>query len=143
MACPYFFPVELRTTPGTGARIPPPLGDLWTGECRATPQHPCRPDDADLRRLCNFGYARGNCAHFPSSTDGPDAVRFTISGDQGSLLRLYFVIERDHHPFAHGPLEYSTALSAFSAPPEGDNVERQARAYVESYFRHKAEAEKR
>jgi hypothetical protein len=143
MACPYFYPVEPQTSPGSAPRIPLPLGDLWAGECRATPLHPCRPGDDDLRPLCNFGYARGKCGHFPASPHGPDAVRFTISGDQGGLLRIYFVIERDHHPFAHGPLEYSTALGAFAAPPEGDNLERQACAYVESYFRHKVEAERR
>ena len=143
MACPYFYPTEPRSSPGSAARIPLPLGDFWAGECRATPLHPCQPDDPDLRRLCNLGYARGNCGRFPSSPDGPDAVRFTISGDQGSLLRLYFVIERDHHPFAHGPLDYSPALHAFTNPPESGNLERQASAYVESYFRRKIEAQRR
>ena len=38
---------------------------------------------------------------------GPDAIRFTVSRDDGAVLRLYYVAERDHHPFAHGPLEYS------------------------------------
>ncbi len=143
MACPYFYPIAPQTSPGNASRIPLPLGDLWAGECRATPLHPCQPDTADIRRLCNFGYARGNCGRFPASPDGPDAVRFTISGDQGSLLHLYFVMERDHHPFAHGPLEYSIALGGFAATTASDILERQARAYVESYFRHKDEAGRR
>jgi len=116
-----------------------PLGDLWAGQCRATPNHPCDPEDSALRPLCNLGYARGNCARFPASPDVPDAVRFTISAHQGSLLRLYYVIERDHHPFAHGPLEYSTA-DGFSSLPGGESFRRQAQAYVESYLRRKTEA---
>jgi hypothetical protein len=73
----------------------------------------------------------------------PDAIRFTISGDQGSLLRLYYVIERDHHPFAHGPLEYSLTGGGFSNLPAGETFGRQAWAYVESYFRRKTEAAER
>lgn len=117
-----------------------PLGDLWTGQCRAVPLHPCQPEEAALRPLCNLGYARETCARFPASLDLPDAVRFTISGHQGSVLRLYYVIERDHRPFAHGPLEYSTAAGGFSSLPEGENFARQAWAYVESYLRRKTEA---
>ncbi len=140
MSCPYFYPLKPQASVGNGQNALLPLGDLWTGQCRATPLHPCRPDDAALRPLCNLGYARGNCARFPASPELPDAVRFTISGDQDSLLRLYYVIERDHHPFAHGSLEYSRTSSAFSNLPGGENFERQAGAYVESYLRRKTEA---
>ena len=117
-----------------------PLGDLWTGECRSQPGQPCQPDEAAIRPLCNLGYARGNCARFPASPEIPDAVRFTIARDEGALLRLYYVIERDHHPFAHGPLEYSPASSAFDGLPDRENFARQAWAYVESYLRRKSEA---
>jgi hypothetical protein len=90
-----------------------------------------------LQHLCNLGYARGTCARFPSG-EGPDAVRFTVSRDQGDSLRIYYVLERDHHPFAHGPLDYSVARGAFVDPPAGETVSRQAQAYVESYLRRKA-----
>jgi hypothetical protein len=119
-----------------------PLGDLWKGECRAAPERPCEPSDAELRPLCNLGYARGTCCRFPAREDGPDAVRFTISGDEGSLLHLYYVIERNHHPFAHGPLKFSISGDDFSNLPAGENFGRQARAYVESYLRRKSEAAK-
>lgn len=117
-----------------------PLGALWSGECRAVPLQPCEAEEDALRPLCNLGYARHECAHFPASADAPDAVRFTILGQDNCCVRLYYVIERDHHPFAHGPLEYSTTFAAFRPRPESENLERQARAYVESYFRHKTEA---
>lgn len=139
MSCPYFYPVEPRA-PGGGAHSAMlPLGDAWAGMCRAVPDRPWRPEDAMLRPLCNLGYARGQCAHFPPD-DGPDAVRFAVSRDDGASLRVYYVIERDHHPFAHGPLDYSLAAGDFVNPPSFENVGRQARAYVESYLRRKKEA---
>jgi len=140
MSCPYFYPVEPRASLGNGQNALLPLGDFWTGQCRATPDEPCQPQDTTLRPLCNLGYARGNCVRFPNSPELPDAVRFIIAGDQGNLLRLYYVIERDHHPFAHGPLEYSKTMGAFSDLPDHQNFERQANAYVESYLRRKNEA---
>ena len=131
VSCPYFYPVEPRPV----AAILP-LGDRWAGICRAVPDLPWQPDEAMLQRLCNLGYARGSCARFPSG-DGPDAVRFTVSRDQGDSLRIYYVLERDHHPYAHGPLEYSVAAGAFLNPLAGETMSRQAEAYVESYLRRK------
>src|SRR6185436_3807782 len=103
MACPYFFPVERRSS-AVGARDAMlPLGDSWSGLCRAIPGALSIPDESALRPLCNLGYARGACPRFPSA-DGPDAVRFTISRDAGDSIRIDYVVERDHHPFAHGRL---------------------------------------
>jgi hypothetical protein len=118
-----------------------PLGDSWAGVCRAVPDRPWRPNETILRPLCNFGYARGNCARFPVE-DGPDAVRFTISRDDAAGLRLYYVVERDHHPFAHGPFEYSIN-GVMGGLPADDNLCRQAQVYVESYLRRKSEASER
>ena len=110
-----------------------PLGESWSGFCRALPEvHPT--GDA----CCNLGYARGNCARFPMG-DGPDAVRFTISGHESAGLRLYYVIERDHQPFAHGALGYSLAAACLTTPLESETLARQAQAYVESYLRRKKE----
>jgi hypothetical protein len=113
-----------------------PLGDEWAGLCRAEPAAPAQPDDASW---CNLGYARGACPRFPAG-DGPDAVRFTVRAADDAGLRLYYVVERDHHPFAHGPLEYSLASGALVNPPHGEGLGRQALAYVRSYFRRKAAA---
>jgi hypothetical protein len=137
MACPYFFPLKAHGQSGQNAMLP--LGDSWAGSCRAVPDLPWQPEEAVLRPLCNLGYARGNCARFPSH-DGPDAFRFTISGDDGATVRIYYVVERDHHPFSHGPLEYSRTQGAFVAMPADEMLTRQAAAYVESYFRRKSEA---
>jgi len=116
-----------------------PLGDLFGGECRATAGQPSTPDDSHLHRLCNLGYARGVCDRFPhgAGPDIPDAVRFTISRDDGPLVHLYFVIERDHQPFAHGPLAYSTTEQSLVDNSAGDLLARQAEAYAGSYLRRK------
>jgi hypothetical protein len=111
-----------------------PLGESWSGFCRALPDTVHPVSDA----CCNLGYARGNCGRFPAG-EGPDAVRFTISRHDSAGLGIYYVIERDHHPFAHGALEYSFATACLTAPLEPETVARQAHAYVESYLRRKKE----
>lgn len=116
-----------------------PLGGCWSGVCRAAPELPLEPDEALLRPVCNMGYARGRCVRFPARS-GPDAVRFTVRADDGSSVRIYYVVERDHHPFAHGPLEYSRALGSLVEPPPDGNLGRQAQAYVNSYLRRKTES---
>lgn len=113
-----------------------PLGDAWAGVCRSVPESPSDPDASSVRPLCNLGYARGKCPRFPAG-DGPDAVRFSIAADQNGALRISYVVERDHHPFAHGLLDYYTQSGAFAERPAGEILERQAQAYAESYTRRK------
>jgi hypothetical protein len=134
MACPYFYPVEARA----GSAMLP-LGDWWTGVCHAVPgaPHPVGGNGCDTN--CNLGYARGECGRFPDG-EGPDAVRFTVSSHESDCIRIYYVVEGDHHPYAHGQLEYSTSTFAFRTPPESATLARQAEAYVESYLRRKKES---
>ncbi|HYW45434.1 MAG TPA: hypothetical protein VE959_21410 [Bryobacteraceae bacterium] len=139
MACPYFDPREPRARAYDRSSAMLPLGDMWAGTCRAVADEPWQPDETRLRRLCNPGYARDACARFPSD-DGPDAVRFAIRHDNGTRLGISWVAERDHHPFAHGALDYSLAEGAFVEGAPGGAILRQARAYVGSYLRRKAEA---
>jgi hypothetical protein len=136
MSCPYFDPTEPR---GAGGSAMLPLGGEWAGLCRAEPGAPVQPDESGLHSLCNLGYARGACRRFPAG-EGPDAVRFTVRASQETSLLLYYVVERDHHPFAHGPLEFSLAWGALVNPPDGELLGRQALAYVRSYLRRKAAA---
>ena len=136
MCCPYFDPAEPR---GAGGSAMLPLGGEWAGLCRAAPDAPVQPDDAGLHGLCNLGYARGACLRFPGG-DGPDAVRFTVQAADEARLRLYYVVERDHHPYAHGPLEFSRARGTLVNAPDGELLGRQALAYVRSYLCRKAAA---
>ena len=117
-----------------------PLGGAWAGICRAIPGDYWAPGAGDLERRCNLGYARGVCARFPDG-GAADAIRFTVSHDDGAILRLYYVAERDHHPFSHGPLEYSRAAAAITAPAQrSETLHAQAEAYAASYLRRKSEA---
>jgi hypothetical protein len=135
VACPCFFPIE-RIRQSTGKKSPPvPLGDSWSGVCRAAPESDWLPDANTLQQLCNFGYARQKCARVPAGA--ADAVRFTISNDHDGLVGIYWVMEKDHLPFAHGPLEYSRAESGFLAAHPDARVSQQAQAYVSSYLRRK------
>jgi hypothetical protein len=138
MACPYFYPVE-RTPQATGKRTPPmPLGDAWSGACRAPATGEWLPDSNTVQQLCNFGYAREKCAHVPG--DGPDAVRFGIARDRDGLIRISWVVEKNHLPFAHGAVEYSRASSEFETPPPDPCAARQAEAYLSSYLRRKGDS---
>ena len=128
-----------------------PLGEWWKGVCHAAPGAPQAESgaaggggcdigcDTECNTECNLGYARGKCARFPDG-EGPDAVRFTVSSHESTAIRIYYVVERDHHPFAHGRLEYSPAAAGFVTPPESATLARQAQAYVESYSRRRKES---
>jgi hypothetical protein len=139
MSCPYFYPEAPRSLASHSQAAMLPLGDEWTGVCQAAPEPNSQPDAATLHGLCNLGYARGACGRFPEG-DGPDAVRFTISSDDGATLRLYYVMEQNHHPFAHGPLAYSRIGAAFAESPADQTLRGQAQAYISSYLRRKSGA---
>ena len=135
MACPCFYP---------GRRLGPPrsivpLGDLWSGQCRAPGREPASPDRHTLLERCNLGYARGKCAWFPEA-GCPDAVRFTVARDSGSVVSIACMMERDYLPCEGLAFDYDTARGAFTTPPADRNLERQAAAYVASYLLRKQTA---
>jgi hypothetical protein len=142
MACPYFHALKARSQTDNSRSAMLPLGDAWDGFCGAHPESPWQPDEITLLSQCNLGYARGSCARFPDS-DGPDAARFTISHDGAETVRLYYVLERDHRPWAHGPLLYSRAGARFADAAADEQTLGLARAYVESYLRRISEASAR
>jgi hypothetical protein len=142
MACPYFHAVKARNQTDSSRSAMLPLGDAWDGVCRADPAATWEPDEITLLSQCNMGYARGSCARFPTG-EGPDAARFTISSDDPEALRVYYVLERDHLPFAHGPLEYSRAGGSMAGESASESTLELARAYVQSYLRRISEASAR
>ena len=119
MACPYFEPVRVPGAQQARETLPLPLGDYWVGTCRAGVEPATEPDAALLHSFCHFGYARGRCPRFPSDDPGPDAVRFAITRVAAPSLELCYVLERDHHPFAHGSLSYSLAAGCLLPGAEG------------------------
>jgi hypothetical protein len=116
-----------------------PLGGAWTGVCRAGDAL-AQPEEKCLGALCSLGYARGVCPRFPVNDAGPDAVRFAIIREQAHSLELYYVLERNHHPFVHGALEYALPSGPLAGTPLAETLERQAEAYIASYLRRKKEA---
>jgi len=133
VACPYFWPEgKLETGPWTHTpRLP--LGDAFSGSCRAQPGEVHRPTEQRQEELCNCGYSRGVCERFP--TDSPaDAVRFSIASDKPARLRLTYVYEKDHAPAKFGVMEFLVGTHAFLDRPADELLARQAEAFVESYL---------
>jgi hypothetical protein len=121
MACPFFTPLQLIEWGGRA-----PLGGMFNGSCSLG-------GAADEPRLCNFGYARSLCDHFPADSHA-DAVRFSVSGMADGILRIVWILEKDHAPVDHGSLEYRESAHDFIQPPTGPMAS-QARIFVEAYLR--------
>ena len=100
MACPFFVPVRpMDDESGSGDAgpwlIPPrlPLGEAFHGFCHATPGTPFEPPETEQRELCNCGYVRGRCGHFPA--DGAaDAVRFSARSKGKARLEIVYILEK-------------------------------------------------
>ena len=111
-----------------------PLGDPYSGACHAHPSEVFEPGEAAQRDLCNCGYARGRCAHFPDDSPA-DAVRFSVTGDEAGRVRLVYIIERNHSPAEHGCLEYAIDEERLVNVHTSEILAKQARAFVESYLK--------
>ncbi len=138
MACPYFYPIERFGDKAWPKPPRLPLGDPYTGLCCVDPLREFRPEEAALRELCNRGYARGRCPRFPPG-DGPDMVRFSVTGDRDGVVKIAYVVESNGRPFEQGEIEYLAETRRFRPNLTGGMLERQAQAYAESYLRRKSE----
>jgi hypothetical protein len=129
MACPWFSPQQPLPETTTGASPRSPLGELWTGLCCAPGHHDAAASDA-----CNTGYARARCPSFPADTPD-DAVRFHVAEENGDLIRLQYIYERQWWPAEHGVLDYSRSLLAVTPATGSDLLHRQAAAFAASWIR--------
>jgi hypothetical protein len=120
-----------------------PLGDPYNGFCRADPMHERTPAFETLRDCCNIGRAGTRCSHFPKKDAGPDAVRYSVADDAADLIRIFYVAERAERTVADGTIDFETATGLFRDGPAGETLEKQARAYVESYLRRKTEPDEK
>jgi hypothetical protein len=128
MACPYFFPVaRFETSPWS---IPPrlPLGDAFSGECRA-PGSSIQPGETRMREVCNPGLGRHACEQFPPAS-ASDAIRFHVAKDSGELIHIRYVFENDCWPGKHGD----------AAELTNETLRRQAGVFLETYLRRRSEA---
>jgi hypothetical protein len=129
VACPFFYPAEPFPGDGQIRQGRFPLGAAHKGICRAMPDEVFEPDEEMLRSFCNFGYGRGACARFPSSSDA-DAVRFSLVSQPDETTRIVFVFERDFGPVRHGTLDCSAGEQS-----AGDCLARQAEVFAANYSR--------
>ncbi len=77
MACPYFMPTSRHEEELWAHRQRLSLGDGFAGCCTAPGRNGCAASDAELKDLCNLGYASA-CEHLPAERLA-DAVRFVIA----------------------------------------------------------------
>ncbi|HKW74452.1 MAG TPA: hypothetical protein VJN64_02920 [Terriglobales bacterium] len=63
-----------------------------------------------------------------------DCVRFAIAQDQGALILMHFVLERDHAPVEWGTLEFDAAAQRWNVPTEDPVLQRQAECYLSIYL---------
>jgi hypothetical protein len=136
MACPYFYPVaRFESSPWS---VPPrlPLGDAFSGECRA-PGSNHQPDETRMREVCNLGYGRHGCDQFPE-TSPTDAIRFHVAQDSGELINIQYVFEKDCWPAERGVFDVSAGNKLSGIPDE--TLRRQAQAFLETYLKRRSEA---
>ena len=136
VACPFFMPS--RRLEHVGWVRPPrlPLGDPWGGTCHARADDIFEPPEIQQRELCNCGYARTRCDRFPGG-EAADAMRFSITSDTGGVIRMVYIVEKDHAPTSHGVLEF---LESGEVSGVSDLLAQQARAFLESYLQRRVRA---
>ena len=54
--------------------------------------------------------------------------------ERGGIVKIVWILEKDHSPVEHGFLEYTESTGAFVAEPAGV-LAVQARVFVENYLR--------
>jgi hypothetical protein len=96
-----------------------------------------QPEEKLARETCNPGYGSSACARFPKTFEA-DAVRFHIVEDQGEVIRIQYVFEKDCWPREHGILEYSGAARDVSGESQNEILRKQAAAFLDSYLRRKS-----
>lgn len=101
MACPFFKPARRLDAGGWDPAPRLPLGDAWACECTAECAE--QPAESTQREVCNSGYARGRCEHFPAGMEA-DAVRFSMGAAGGQI----YILEKDHAPLEHGEIDATT-----------------------------------
>ena len=81
-----------------------------------------------MREVCNLGVGRHGCDQFPAAST-TDAVRFHIAKEEGALIHIQYVFEKDCWPVEHGD----------AASLTNETLRRQADAFVESYLKRRNE----
>ncbi|HLY99005.1 MAG TPA: hypothetical protein VKT33_08060 [Candidatus Angelobacter sp.] len=136
MACPYFLPSEKCVTIAWAFPRRLPLGAGFCGTCTAGPE-PVVPADAELKDLCNLGYA-SQCPRIPANRSA-DAVRFAIAREAGGKEAggktvVHYACELAHAPAEHGHLEYDRASRKWMVTHANACIQRQAECCLAGYL---------
>lgn len=137
MACPYFLPSEKCLTIAWAFPRRLPLGAGFCGTCTAGPE-PVVPADAELKDLCNIGYA-SQCPRMPENRSA-DAVRFAIAREAGGKIVVHYACELAHAPAEHGQLEYDRASRKWTVTHANACIQRQAECCLAGYLERKQSA---
>jgi len=144
MACPFFAP-QRRLDPGAWtASSQAAFGRPVFGFCHALSGTSFAPPEEHQRELCNRGYARGLCAHFPGS-GAADAVRFPSPAIAAGVCASSMFSKRTTprslmETLNFRPPIFKPAIFRPAAAPADDLLLRQARAFVESYLKSVADS---
>lgn len=133
MPCPYFGPTQPLPCSAWQSALRPPLGEPYRGQCHAQAE-PFDPSESRLVDCCNLGYVQGECERFPEGP-GPDAVRFSLSGDDGKLISIAYALEKNHLPHRNGTLKYNRGTESWQGPGDDAVFAAQAAAFLQSYLR--------
>ena len=137
MACPYFFPIVRHEAELWPHRRRLPLGDGFVGRCTAPGRDGALPSDDELGRCCNLGYA-SDCAHLPRDR-AADAVHFCVGSDTDGIVKVCWVLVKNHAHAAHGTLEFSKSAYAWLTRHPNAGVQQMADCYLRSYFTRRGE----
>jgi hypothetical protein len=132
VACPFFVPISKSEDIAWLHSSRLPLGAGWDGQCAAPGHEGVIPNHNELKDFCNMGYA-ASCSRLPAQRRW-DAVRFSVSRDQGSRLELWFVCELAHRPAGHGTLEYDVTRECWTTAHPEPRIQTMADCYLKSYL---------
>ncbi len=132
MPCPFFMPTERSHESSWAHPERLPLGGAWKGVCTAREDETLTPDSQQLNEFCNLGYAAA-CPYLPSRREA-DAVRFSVANDSKDRIKIWYTLEREHHPGQHGILEYDAAGKCWITTHPDRCLQKMAECHLESYL---------
>ena len=110
-----------------------PLGAGWVGQCTAPGSEGVIPEPHRLHGECNLGYA-SSCPNLPQGRAW-DAIRFAVSREYESRIRVAYVCERGHLPAEHGNLEYRVHDALWTTRHPDQRIQKMAECFLESWLR--------
>jgi len=135
LACPFFMPTHKAEN---GLWLHPsrlPLGCGWQGYCTAPGYDGVIPETQRLQEECSLGYS-STCPRLPAD-HAWDAIRFAVSHENESLIRVVYVCEKSHLPAEHGNLEYRVQHAQWAVAHPDPRIQKKAECFLKSWLERK------